>query len=254
MIFSCIKAVLFQENSMKVFCRMILYGLFYLNFPPTLFAQANSDSLEISGLRILVVNSPRQDEVFLDLSPGHDTVAVSKLDNPGITIALGTNLHRYAIAGLSVVEEAGIVPLNIKRAGSLNLMKLKKTGPEMEFYAIFLKDDALGEIYPLSIDSTEIEFSSFGNDSDRFSLLIQSSATKVAAIPSRTKRICPPPLSSQIKIDPMDAGKQIDIYDSKGRKVYSAKPDSGNLNLPALAPGFYQLVLEGRKKSCKLIR
>ena len=254
MIFSCIKAVLFQENSMKVIFRMMLCGLFYFKYSPSLFAQANSDSLEISGLRILVVNSPRQDEVFLDLSPGHDTVAVSKLDNPGITIALGTYLHRYAIAGLSIVEEAGIVPLNIKRAGSLNLMKFKKTGPEMEFYAIYLKDDALGEIYPLSSDSTEIEFASSANDSDRFSLLIQSSATKVAAIPSRTTRICPPPLSSLIKIDPMDVGKQIDIYDAKGRKVYSAKPDSGNLNLPPFAPGFYQLVLEGRKKSCKLVR
>jgi len=254
MISSGIKAVLFQENSRKVICRTILFGLFFLTFSLRLFAQANSDSLEISGLRILVVNSPRQDEVFLDLSPGHDTVAVSKLDNPGITIALGTNLHRYAIAGLSVVEEAGIVPLNIRRAGSLNLMKLKKTGPEMEFYAIFLKDDALGEIYSLSIDSTEIEFASFGNDSDRFSLLIQSSATKAAAFPLSSKQICPPPLSSQIKIDPMDAGKEIDIYNAKGIKVYSAKPDSGNLNLPTLAPGFYQLVLEGRKKSCLLVR
>jgi hypothetical protein len=254
MIFSGIKTVLFQENSMKVFGRMILFGLFFLNFSLRLFAQTNTDSLEISGLRILVVNSPRQDEVFLDLSPGHDTVAVSKLDNPGITIALGTNLKRYAIAGLAVVEEAGIVPLNIRRAGSLNLMKLKKTGPEMGFYVIFLKDDALGEIYPLSNDSTEIEFSTFGNDSDRFSLLIQSSATKAADFPLSNKQICPPPLSSQINIDPMDAGRQMDIYDTKGRKVYSAISDSGILNLPTFAAGLYLLVLEGSKKSCLLVR
>jgi hypothetical protein len=215
-----------------------------------------TDSVIISGIRIRVTNLSRQDETFLDLTPGHDTVAVSKLDNPGITLALGTMFNRYSIAGMATVAEAGLVPLDLRRAGSVNLMTITRTGPETNFYAVFLKDDAEGTITHLTSDSSFFEFSSTGNEQTRFSLLIQLTATDIKKVPLSSAFVCPQPYSEEISMAGILPGEKVTVHDVSGR-FWMAQTDpfeKANLKVATLPCGYYRMTTSVSKRNCFFIR
>jgi hypothetical protein len=214
-----------------------------------------SDSVIISGIRLRVTNLNRQDEAFLDLTPGHDTVAVSKLDNPGITLALGTAFNRYSIAGRATVEEAGIVPLDLRRPGFLNTMTILKTGPETGFFAIYLKDDAEGTITYLSSDSSTFEFAATGSDQSRFSLLIQYSATQSSRKWISSGYSCPPALADEIPLSGFVSGEKINIVNFQGKSCLSIMPSGkSTLSIASLPSGTYLMPSPDRRKTCLIIR
>jgi hypothetical protein len=218
------------------------------------FCSTPSDSVVISGIRIRVTNFNRQDETFLDLTPGHDTVAVAKLDNPGITIALGSMFNRYSIAGLGTVAEAGLVPIDLRRAGSLNRMTIIKTGPETDFFAVFLKDDAEGTINLLTLDSSAFEFTSTGNEQTRFSLLIQFTATGLKKDPLIFT--CPQPFSETISMAGILPGEKVSVFDVAGKfwMAQTGQFEKANFPVTSLPIGYYRITTSISKRNCLLIR
>jgi len=203
-----------------------------------------ADSSSLSGLYILAFSQNRQDEVFLDFTPGHDTIAVAKLDNPGITLALGNSPNRYSIAGLAAVETEGIVPLNLRRAGSIFQLKFKRAGTETAHYQIYLKDDGLGEISQLTGDSSLFTYDALGIESDRFSLLIQP--LPASNNKTQSSAYCPYGLRA--------FGGEFCILDLGGRVLWKGKdviPRTDELPLP---PGLYRMVSAEEHKSCMLRR
>ena len=133
-------------------------------------------------------------------------------------------------------------------------MILTKTGPELPFYAIFLKDDAEGTIDFLASDSTEFSFAASGNDADRFSLLIQSTATGtgIARFPPSSK--CPIIRDRKILLSNLESVNSITILDQMGRRSFEKDFKQQNeLDLPVLAPGIYQVLLGGTGKNCRII-
>jgi len=213
-----------------------------------------SDSTVISGIRIRVTNLNRQDETFLDLTPGHDTVAVSKLDNPGITLALGTAFNRYSIAGRAMVEEAGIIPLDLRRPGFQNTMTILKSGPESGFYAIYFKDDYEGTITYLSEDSSTFDFFATGSDQSRFSLLIQSSATGNYTESSIPFMSCPPPMAEFISLNLPGPGS-ITFTELGGKSIHHPISEkTNNIILSTLPSGIYRLSGSGFRNTCLIIR
>jgi hypothetical protein len=219
------------------------------------FQPLASDSVIISGIRLRVTNLNRQDETFLDLTPGHDTVAVSKLDNPGITLALGTAFNRYSIAGRATVEEAGIVPLDLRRPGFLNTMTILKTGPETGFFAVYLKDDAEGTITYLSADSSTFEFASTGSDQSRFSLLIQYTATSLQQKPDLPGYSCPPAQTEEIPLRGFKKGEKLSIVDFCGKSCFTAvQSGAASVSIASLPSGTYLMSSPDRRKTCLIIR
>jgi hypothetical protein len=196
-------------------------------------------------LYILAFSQNRQDEVFLDFTPGHDTIAVAKLDNPGITLALGNSPNRYSIAGLAAVETEGIVPLNLRRAGSIFQLKFKRAGTETAHYQIYLKDDGLGEISQLTGDSAIFTYDALGIESDRFSLLIQP------VVPASSKKtlssvFCPYGLRS--------FSGEYCILDLGGRVLWKGKDVIPGIDELPLPPGLYRMVSAEEHKTYMLRR
>lgn len=219
-----------------------VWFLFFLMLWIPLRASPQSvDSSNISGIYIKAFNQVRRDEVFLDLTPGHDSISVSKLDNPGITIALGTGTNRFSIAGTAAVMSGEIVPLSLRRAGNQFTIKLKKTGSACDNFLLFLKDDGINQLFPFTSDSLEIPFSQTGDEENRFSLILQPLISRGRIQESALFRLS----------DALKMGEPFMIVDCSGRAVPT--PAFSGSNLSALSPGLYRLIFLNSRKSITIL-
>jgi hypothetical protein len=220
----------------KLWYKATIMAMFFIaGLGFSLNAQILADSSEISGLWIKAFSQNRQDEVFLDLTPGHDTVAVPKLDNPGITIALGTNIQRFSIAGLAAVQEAGLVPLNLRRSGSSFQLRICKTGPVAGMYSFYLKDDGLGQVFFLATDSLELDLEALGIEADRFSLLVQEILTFNQPIQAHPLRYTGQFSSKELYED--ESPGNLILLDLNGKKVGILH--SGRMEISSIPDGLY---------------
>jgi hypothetical protein len=188
-------------------------------------------SEEISGLKITAISDNRQDEAFLDMTPGHETSSAAKLDNPGITLSLG-NQNRFSIASPAVAEEANLIPLNLRRAGNSFSINFEKSGPQWAFQSLYLKDDANGQLFPIGDNTSSFDFTSTGNDATRFSLVISDAATSVGG-----------KISSSISIFPNPSNGKITLRNSNATKGgYSVSDLSGKIILKSELSGVSQIL------------
>ena len=163
-------------------------------------------SEEISGLKITAISDSRQDEAFLDMTPGHETSSATKLDNPGITLSLG-NQNRFSIASPAIAEEANLIPLNLRRAGNSFSINFEKSGPQSAFQNIYLKDETNGQLFPIGDNTSSFDFTSTGNDATRFSLVISDAATSVSGKISSAISVYPNPSNGKITLRNSNATK-----------------------------------------------
>ncbi len=163
-------------------------------------------SEEISGLKITAISDNRQDEAFLDMTPGNETSSATKLDNPGITLSLGTQ-NRFSIASPAIVEEANLIPLNLRRAGNSFSINFEKSGPQSAFQNIYLKDETNGQLFPIGDNTSSFDFISTGNDASRFSLVISDAATSVSGKISSAISVYPNPSNGKITLRNSNATK-----------------------------------------------
>jgi hypothetical protein len=202
-------------------------------------------SQEISGLKISAISGNRRDEAFLNTSPGNEDAA-AKLDNPGITLSLGQQ-NRYSIAAASAVAEAGIIPLNLRRAGNQFQFEMEKTGSQWAFTQIYLKDDVNGQLFPIAEGLNSFSFSASGNDENRFSLIISDAATAAAGKINSGLSLYPNPTSGKLNLRNASSLKgAYSITDLSG-KVISKGTLSGvhqSLNTESLSAGQYLIRFE----------
>ncbi len=180
-------------------------------------------SEEISGLRISAVSGNRRDEVYLDITPGHEERSAIKLDNPGLTLSLGQQ-NRFSIASPQDVAEAGIIPLNLRRNGSLFSFELEKSGPQWAQTQIYLKDDVNGQLFPVNEGISHFNFTATGSESNRFSLIISDAVTSVGGKMNSGISLYPNPSSGNIQLRNVSGLKGgFSITDLSGKVITSGQ-------------------------------
>jgi hypothetical protein len=214
-------------------------------------ADVNSSGLrvasqEINGLKVTAVSGNRRDEAFLDITPSIENGSAPKLDNPGITLSLGHN-NRYSIAFLSAVEEGGIIPLDLRRAGNEFQFEIEKVGSQWLSAQVYLKDDLNSQLLPVVDGMNSFSFTAGINDVNRFSLIITDGVTSAAGKLASGVSIYPNPSSGQVVLR-NEAGLKGNfmVTDLSGKTVFSGKLDGVNqpLDLKSLSSGQYLIRFE----------
>ncbi len=201
---------------------------------------------ELSGLRINILSGTRKDEVFLDITPGHEAFSASKLDNPGLTLSLGQQ-NRYSIASLQSVGEGGIVPMNLRRNGNEFWFEIEKSGPQWALTNIYLRDEVNGQIFPLNDGLNTFNFVATGNETDRFSLIISDAVTSAAGKLESAFSVYPNPTSGKLNLRNISNQKgSYTISDLSGKVLSSGKLNGvlQSLNTESLSSGQYLIRFE----------
>ena len=195
---------------------------------------------EISGLKISAIAGPARDEIFLDMTPGHETTSAPKLDNPGLTLSFST--PRYSIAAPGLVSQEGNIQLKLLRVPNQFKFELEKMGPEWAFTELYLKDNVNGLLFPVNENLSSFNFFATGSDTDRFSLVIANSTTSSKGKISSGLAVYPNPSSGKVSLRNADNLKgSYSVSDLSGKIISTGKLSGAEqtLNFENLPAGQY---------------
>lgn len=195
---------------------------------------------EISGLKISAISGNRRDEIFLDMTPGHETVTAPKLDNPGITLSFFN--PRYSIAAPQMVMENGSILLKLLRASGAFSFELEKMGPEVAFHEFYLKDNVNGQLFPVNENLSTFSFFPTANDADRFSLIVVNSTTSAKGKIPSSFSVYPNPSNGKVVLRNANHLKgSYNVTDLSGKVILSGNLSGvdQNLNFENLPAGQY---------------
>lgn len=203
---------------------------------------------EPSGIRIELTSNGQKDDVWLDLGLDRLNVAVSKMTNPGLNLALSNGAKSFAIAGQNTVETDGFIPLKIKGSLGAGTLSLTKTN-DLSGFAIYLKDDYLGTLTELNEGETLVNFNSTANDDNRFYLVInQVQLSTNDLVNGKILKTWPNPVKDQLFIEFKGKARNYEILTVAGKAISSGRIESGQnaINTNGLPAGQYILRVEGQ--------
>jgi hypothetical protein len=197
---------------------------------------------ELSGLRIKLNTTTSSDEAWLDLSSDRLDVGVSKLQNPGVTLALG-NSPMYCIAGLNKVNSNGDIPLFVKNTNGTITFSFEKSGSNMENVTLYIKDQLNGTLQEITEGNQIYSFSSSNIDENRFSLVISQSVTGLNELKSQSVFVWPNPAKDQLTVSSSVSGQAYVIRNVMGQTLVSDMMKVGQsvVSVKELPAGTYMI-------------
>ncbi len=197
---------------------------------------------ELSGLRIKLNTSSSSDEAWLDLSSDRLDVGVSKLQNPGVTLALG-NSPMYCIAGLNKVNSNGDIPMFVKNTNGTITFSFEKSGSNMENVTVYIKDQLNGTLQEITEGNQTFSFSASNIDENRFSLVISQSVTGLNDLKSQSVFVWPNPAKDQLTVSSSVSGQAYVIRNVMGQTLVSdmLKVGQSVLSVKELPAGTYMI-------------
>ena len=197
---------------------------------------------ELSGLRIKLNTSSSSDEAWLDLSSDRLDVGVSKLQNPGVTLALG-NSPIYCIAGLNKVNSNGDIPMFVKNTNGTITFSFEKSGSNMENVTLYIKDQLNGTLQEITEGNQTFSFTSSDVDQNRFSLVISQSVTGLNELKSQSVFVWPNPAQDQLTVSSSVSGQAYVIRNVMGQTLVSDMMKVGQsvMSVKELPAGTYMI-------------
>lgn len=197
---------------------------------------------ELSGVRIKLSTTTSSDEAWLDLTADRLEVGVSKLQNPGVTLALG-NSPKYCIAGLNKVNSNGDIPLFVKNTNGTITFSFEKSGSNMANVTLYIKDQLNGTLQEITEGNQTFSFSASNIDENRFSLVISQSVTGLNDLKSQSVFVWPNPAKDQLTVSSSVSGQAYVIRNVMGQTLVSdiLKVGQSVLSVKELPAGTYMI-------------
>lgn len=209
---------------------------------------------ELTGLRIELASNNQTDDVWLDLGADRLDVAVVKMPNTGLNLALAGPSKSFAIAGKNTVEVGSIIPLGIKGNNGAGTFLFVKSG-EMEGYVVYFKDDFNGTLTELISNETVVNFTASAFDNNRFSLVVNPVVLSNSSPLSKSNlKTWPNPVKDQLFVEKSSNNQAYSIFNLAGKKLAEGVVEVGQqvISTEQLPAGQYIIRMnEGAAKFVK---